>query len=900
MHKRTLHSLLIVSFIVVFAASMSLATDQIIINGKDALHRCIDQSITVTANIDADISALEVVLAIDEVDDGFLEELDALDPADVVTWDLGVGTLTDRVIDNSLCDGVAPDYLRFAAMSTGPTPENLAFGTDVPIATIHFHTSEACDGHATVEGYTIPASPPFGPITTQFVDAVSGLIRPVTVLGDEVGIENKAPSMVDCPDPEYTILHGTTWGFDLSATDTDVGNGCETLTYFIKEGPPDMTCMVDHLEWITDGDDVCVWFDQNIIVGVYDECKDTALCEPFKICVNNTPPYFTVWPDNTTPEHPDMVQIGWGDTYEFTFDADDDDPGPYGPIFNVIDWAYAPLPAPTISNVSGFEGDFAWATLYDESYIGDFHVFVEVNDAAPLCDPCSSENADTVDFWIRVVPFQLTIEKKEMVILGQEEVVAITMADDDYINAPMAGFDFLIQYDNSAMTFLYAEEGAFLGDGADGCDWEYFTYRYGPNGNCGPGACPSGVLRVVAMAETTGGNLADHPDCFTNDPPDEISNELVLLHFLVANDATLECNFAPIRWVWYDCADNSVSDTTGEFLYISKLVFDFAGWVDPEADPKVAIWNDVTNMDVEFPTLTGAPIPTCDVWFQDNQEKGHPWRLIYFYNGGLDLACADQIDFVGDINLNEIAYEIADAVMFTNYFIIGTDAFGDHIDGSVAASDTNKDGITLSVADLVYLIRVVIGDALPYDYAPKGDPVTAQVTYGNDTFGIEGEMGAAHIVLEGNVTPTLLADNMEMMYGFNGQVTNILVYSLEANQSFSGDFLHADGRIVSTEFATFTGQPVLSKLMPTTFKVGQNYPNPFNPGTSVDLQIPNGGAWRLDVYNINGQLVESLSGVSEGGFETVNWDASDLSSGVYFYKVTAGQHSLTKKAVLLK
>jgi hypothetical protein len=440
------------------------------------------------------------------------------------------------------------------------------------------------------------------------------------------------------------------------------------------------------------------------------------------------------------------------------------------------------------------------------------------------------------------------------------------------------------------MAFQYAEEGLFLTQ----CEWEYFTYRYGPSGNCGASACPSGVLRVVAMAETTGGNLAHHPICNNGDAG--TSEDLVYLHFLVGTDANLECNFAPIRFVWYDCSDNGISTTYGDSLLISNTVWDFAGF-DEFDNPE---FTNITGLDNTFPTLTGAPVgEECDHTLEQIVWK-HPWRLVHYFNGGLDIVCADSIDAVGDININNIPYEIADAVMFTNYFINGLTAFGptaeNHQMGSIAASDTNKDGITLSVADLVYLIRVIVGDALPYN---KVEPVVAKITYGNSIFGADLDMGAAYIVLEGNVNPTNLTSNMDMMVGFDGQNTKVLVYSL-TNESFTGNFLQAEGRIISTEFATVEGQPVVSKVVPTTFEVSQNYPNPFNPTTKIRVQVPNAGAWSMDIYNINGQLVESFSGVSESGFEDVVWDASSLSSGVYFYKVVAGQYSLTKKAVLLK
>jgi hypothetical protein len=286
-------------------------------------------------------------------------------------------------------------------------------------------------------------------------------------------------------------------------------------------------------------------------------------------------------------------------------------------------------------------------------------------------------------------------------------------------------------------------------------------------------------------------------------------------------------------------------------------------------------------------------------------------RIVAFQNGGIDIACADSIDARGDINLNGLEYEIADAVMFTNYFIQGVKAFADctglsgaplsacleRQQGSIAASDTNADGLALTVADLVYLIRVIVGDAVPYD---KTTPVAAKVTCGNGVYNVDAEMGAAHIVVAGEVTPTLLATNMEMKYGVVDGNTNILVYSLEANQSFSGNFLRVDGRMISAQFATFLGQPVNADVMPASFALEQNYPNPFNPTTKIRFEIPKAGVnWTLNIYNVTGQLVETMSGKSNG-YDEVVWDASNNASGIYFYKLTAGDYSATKKAVLLK
>jgi hypothetical protein len=473
-------------------------------------------------------------------------------------------------------------------------------------------------------------------------------------------------------------------------------------------------------------------------------------------------------------------------------------------------------------------------------------------------------------------PYQVEIEKVEDQIQGQYTDVFIKLHKFD-VTQGLGGFDFLIAYDASALSFQLATEGEIYDD----CNWEYFTYRFGADGNCG-NACPSGMLRVIGMAETNNG--ASHPGCeplFVGAVPVTLAE----LRFLVTNDRTLECQYVPIRFFWYDCGDNVLSNADGSELYLSAKVFEFTELGNP------FLGGAIEDPTVGFPTFQGAQL---DCFYEQNGKVAK--QNVDFQNGGIDIICADSIDAPGDVNLNGIPYEIADAVMFTNYFVYGLGAFAGHIDGSVAATDTNKDGITLSVADLVYLIRVIVGDALPYD---KISPVAARVTVGNGVFSSNQILGAAHVVMAGDVTPTLLASGMEMKYAFDGQNTNIIVFSLEGN-SFSGDFLQASGSVVTTEFAAANGAPVESVVMPAAFELHQNYPNPFNPVTTIKIDVPVKGAeWKLNIYNVTGQLVQSFNGVANG-FETVTWDASNVSSGVYFYKLTSGDYSATKKAVLLK
>lgn len=89
--------------------------------------------------------------------------------------------------------------------------------------------------------------------------------------------------------------------------------------------------------------------------------------------------------------------------------------------------------------------------------------------------------------------------------------------------------------------------------------------------------------------------------------------------------------------------------------------------------------------------------------------------------------------------------------------------------------------------------------------------------------------------------------------------------------------------------------------LPNTFKLEQNYPNPFNARTEINFAVPNASDVDLSVYNMLGQKVATLvSEKLEAGNHSVNWDASQVSSGVYFYKLTAGGNSETRALTLIK
>lgn len=91
-----------------------------------------------------------------------------------------------------------------------------------------------------------------------------------------------------------------------------------------------------------------------------------------------------------------------------------------------------------------------------------------------------------------------------------------------------------------------------------------------------------------------------------------------------------------------------------------------------------------------------------------------------------------------------------------------------------------------------------------------------------------------------------------------------------------------------------------SKL-PSSFALGPCYPNPFNVFTTIGYELPRASRVTLEVYNLVGQKVATLvNGYEQAGYKTVNWNAAEVTTGIYYYKLTAGEFVSVRKLTLLK
>tara|TARA_R110002073_G_scaffold183249_1_gene341429 strand:+ start:230 stop:958 length:729 start_codon:yes stop_codon:yes gene_type:complete len=88
---------------------------------------------------------------------------------------------------------------------------------------------------------------------------------------------------------------------------------------------------------------------------------------------------------------------------------------------------------------------------------------------------------------------------------------------------------------------------------------------------------------------------------------------------------------------------------------------------------------------------------------------------------------------------------------------------------------------------------------------------------------------------------------------------------------------------------------------PNAYKLSQNYPNPFNPSTNINFTIPASSDVELTIYNLLGQKVSTLLNTKmNAGTHTISFDASNLASGIYLYRLKAGDKVMNKRMTLIK
>jgi len=143
-------------------------------------------------------------------------------------------------------------------------------------------------------------------------------------------------------------------------------------------------------------------------------------------------------------------------------------------------------------------------------------------------------------------------------------------------------------------------------------------------------------------------------------------------------------------------------------------------------------------------------------------------------------------------------------------------------------------------------------------------------------------------------------DNGGMNWTFQTTNTANHLSSVYFADEFTGWAVGSNGTVIKTVTGGLTSVSQ-STVFVNSFLLIQNYPNPFNPVTHLEFGISNLGFVTLKIYNALGQVVSTLVNESRpAGYYNVEFDGSDLPSGIYFYKLEAGDLTETKRMILLK
>ena len=275
-------------------------------------------------------------------------------------------------------------------------------------------------------------------------------------------------------------------------------------------------------------------------------------------------------------------------------------------------------------------------------------------------------------------------------------------------------------------------------------------------------------------------------------------DQLYQLQFDAINDISTPITNSALRFYWSDCNSN--------LIYFSH----------DDKPARIGLVRDADSHTIPngLSQQWFGPSSGCESLFA-SPEDVPPITLI----NGVETIWADTLGGIrGNINMNDNAYEIADAVMFTNYFIVGEAAFGAHADSSILASDVNANSIPLELADMVYLIRIIIGDAYPFTYL---DPSTSQCTITTTrsgetymaTYSCPEDLGA--VLLRYRITGawgmTALDNDFDLISIVDDSVLSILVYNiggerLPAGQGAIARFvINGTAELISAEVSSYEG-----------------------------------------------------------------------------------------------
>jgi hypothetical protein len=327
---------------------------------------------------------------------------------------------------------------------------------------------------------------------------------------------------------------------------------------------------------------------------------------------------------------------------------------------------------------------------------------------------------------------------------------------------------------------------------------------------------------------------------------------------------------------WGDGVFGDLIDTKYVFLKTTT-----APVIDGNLD---AIWKDANQITMDYVQPVMAEVTDLDWRFYGLYDDKNIYGLFTVYDNVVDSVSTqdwqmDRVEFYIDVN-------------------------NTHLSGSQLAAPAYQ--LNLALAQPIDSIKHATQKGLDYKWALVNQLDGASITNDSIFSSRSGYQLEFKFSLDslGFTTPPTIGDafSFQAQAGDNdgeGRIhTSNWWYSpLNADYQCTAGWGDAKfGPLVGTVgVATKSGQVARS------FELAQNYPNPFNPSTEISFTLAKSEKVKLAVYNLLGKEVAVLvNGTRNAGPQTVTFNAKNLSSGVYFYKLEAGSSVLAKKMMLLK
>jgi hypothetical protein len=267
--------------------------------------------------------------------------------------------------------------------------------------------------------------------------------------------------------------------------------------------------------------------------------------------------------------------------------------------------------------------------------------------------------------------------------------------------------------------------------------------------------------------------------------------------------------------------------------------------------------------------------------------SGNPLWVARYIGPGTDEANCLSLDSSGNVYVTGYSWAMGtyDDYATIKYNSVGVEQWVARYSGPGSGYD-NARSIAIDTSGNIYVTGYSQGGGPDYDYATVKYNATGNLLWvaryngpqsGTDcaySFALDG---GGHVFITG------------YSYGSGTDTDFATIKYSGGNPSVAGlDWLPLE--------ATVFGQP-----LPQEYRLEQNYPNPFNASTVLSYQLPVASHVSLKVYDPAGRLVESLvDGWRSAGTHELTFDASDLPSGMYIYRLSAGDFSASSKMVLLK